>query len=82
MTIIRNASANWDSIFSQHPMNRTIRRTTTRSKSSNLPLDEAALQLADESSANSQTDRSDYLNECIEFINRETGDRGFLHKTI
>ena len=46
-------------------MNRTIRRTTTRSKSSSLPLDEASLLLADEPSANSQTDRPDYLNECI-----------------
>jgi hypothetical protein len=63
MTIIRHASANWDFVFSQHRMNRTIHRTTTRSKSSSLPLDEASLLLADEPSANPQTDRSDYLNE-------------------
>ena len=44
-------------------MNRTIRRTSTRSKSSSLPLDEASLLLADEPNANSQTDRSYYLNE-------------------
>ena len=63
MTLIRHASENWDIIFSQHSMNRTIRRTPTRSKSSSLPLDEASLLLADEPSANSQTDRSDYFNE-------------------
>jgi hypothetical protein len=44
-------------------MNRTIRRTPTRSKSSSLPLDEASLLLADEPNANSQTDRSYYLKE-------------------
>jgi hypothetical protein len=63
MTLIRHASENWDIIFSQHSMNRTIRRTLTRTKSSSLPLDEASLLLADEPNANSQTDRSDYLNE-------------------
>ena len=63
MTIIRYASTIWNSIFSQQPMNRTRRRTTIRSKSSSLPLDEAILLLADEPCANSQTDRSDYLNE-------------------
>jgi hypothetical protein len=63
MTLIRHASANWDFIFSQYPMNRTIRRTPTRPKSSSLPLDEASLLLADEPNANSQTDRSYYLNE-------------------
>ena len=44
-------------------MNRTIRRITTLSKSSSLPRDKASLLLADEPSANSQTDRSDYFNE-------------------
>jgi len=63
MTLIRDASENWDIIFSQHSMNRTIRRTPTRSKSSSLPLDETSLLLADEPNANSQTDRSYYLNE-------------------
>lgn len=65
MTLISHASENWDIIFSQHSMNRTIRRTPTRSKSSSLPLDEASLRLADEPSAKPQTDRPDYLNECI-----------------
>jgi hypothetical protein len=65
MRIIRHASAIWDSIFFQQPMNRTKRRITIRSKSSGLPLDEAILLLADEPCANSQTDRSDYLNERI-----------------
>jgi len=63
MTLIRHASENWDIIFSQDSMNRTIRRTPTRSKSSSLPLDKASLLLADEPNANSQTDRSYYLNE-------------------
>jgi recombination DNA repair RAD52 pathway protein len=63
MTLIGHASENWDIIFSQHFMNRTIRRTPTHSKSSSLPLDEASLLLADEPNANSQTDRSYYLNE-------------------
>jgi hypothetical protein len=44
-------------------MNITIRRITTLSKSSSLPRDKASLLLADEPSANSQTDRSDYFNE-------------------
>ena len=66
MTLISHASENWDIIFSQHSMNRTIRRTPTRSKSSSLPLDEARLLLADEPNANLQTDRSYYLNECVD----------------
>jgi hypothetical protein len=65
MTIIRHASANRGYVFSQQPINRIRRRTTTSSKSSSLPLDEASLRLADEPSAKPQTDRPDYLNECI-----------------
>jgi hypothetical protein len=66
MTIIRHASANRGYVFSQQPINRIIRRTPTRSKSSSLPLDEARLLLADEPNANLQTDRSYYLNECVD----------------
>jgi hypothetical protein len=65
VAIIRHASANWVSIFSQQPMNMIRRRPITRSKSSSVPLEEASLRLADKPSANSQTDRPDYLNECI-----------------